>query len=101
MKISELVREWESSATGRMSATRYTIPLDVESAARLAALTEMYPKRSTEELLGELVGAALEGAPSCNGWTYWHFKREGKMIPIDLLRQQIRAELAGEVARPN
>ncbi|MFI8739319.1 pilin assembly protein [Stutzerimonas zhaodongensis] len=61
MKISELVREWESSATGRMSTVQYTIPLDVESAARLAALAEMYPKRSTEELLGELVGAALEG----------------------------------------
>jgi len=60
MKISELVREWESSATGRMSSTQYSIPLDVESAARLAALAEMYPKRSTEELLGELVGAALE-----------------------------------------
>ena len=39
------------------------------------------------------VGAALEGAPSCNGWTYWHFRREGRLIPIDLLRQQIRAEL--------
>ncbi|MFB2530641.1 site-specific DNA-methyltransferase [Paracoccus sp. p3-h83] len=39
------------------------------------------------------VGAQLEGAPSCNGWTYWHYKREGKMIPIDLLRQQIRAEM--------
>ena len=39
------------------------------------------------------VGAALEGAPSCNGWTYWHFRREGQMIPIDLLRQQIRAEM--------
>ena len=39
------------------------------------------------------VGAALEGAPSCNGWTYWHFKRDGNMIPIDLLRQQIRAEM--------
>lgn len=38
------------------------------------------------------VGAALEGAPSCNGWTYWHFKRDGQMIPIDILRQQIRAE---------
>ncbi|MCF3973393.1 site-specific DNA-methyltransferase [Paracoccus salsus] len=47
------------------------------------------------------VGAALEGAPSCNGWTYWHFRREGKMIPIDILRQQIRAEMAGEVSRPN
>ncbi len=39
------------------------------------------------------VGAALEHAPSCNGWTYWHFKRDGKTVPIDLLRQQIRAEL--------
>ncbi len=39
------------------------------------------------------VGAAFEGAPSCNGWTYWHFRRDGKLIPIDLLRQQIRAEM--------
>ncbi|MEX5728067.1 modification methylase [Rhodovulum iodosum] len=44
------------------------------------------------------VGAALEGAPSCNGWTYWHFKRDGKTVPIDILRQQIRAEMAD---RPN
>lgn len=39
------------------------------------------------------VGAALEGAPSCNGWTYWNFKRDGKQVPIDVLRQQIRAEM--------
>jgi modification methylase len=39
------------------------------------------------------VGAALEGAPSCNGWTYWSYKRDGKNIPIDTLRQQIRAEM--------
>lgn len=39
------------------------------------------------------VGAALEGAPSCNGWTYWHFKREGKPVSIDVLRQQIRSEM--------
>ncbi len=44
------------------------------------------------------VGAALEGAPSCNGWTYWHYKRDGKSVPIDLLRQQIRAEMS---ERPN
>jgi modification methylase len=40
------------------------------------------------------VGAELEGAPSCNGWTYWHFKRDGQMVSIDVLRQQIRAEMA-------
>ena len=39
------------------------------------------------------VGAALEHAPSCNGWTYWHYKRDGKMVSIDVLRQQIRAEM--------
>ena len=48
------------------------------------------------------VGATLECAPSCNGWTYWHYKREGKMIPIDLLRQQIRAEMdIVPAVRPN
>ena len=40
------------------------------------------------------VGALLEGAPSCNGWTYWHVKRDGVPVPIDVLRQQIRAEMA-------
>lgn len=45
------------------------------------------------------VGAHLEGAPSCNGWTYWHFKRDGKLVSIDILRQQIRAEM--DDARPN
>jgi modification methylase len=39
------------------------------------------------------VGAALEGAPSCNGWTYWCYKKEGKTVLIDVLRQQIRAEM--------
>lgn len=60
MKIRELVRHWEHTAKGRMARNHYSIPLDVESAARLAALHEMYPRRSVEELLGELVGAALE-----------------------------------------
>ena len=39
------------------------------------------------------VGAALEGAPSCNGWIYWHVEIDGKRVPIDLLRQQIRGEM--------
>jgi modification methylase len=47
------------------------------------------------------VGAAMEGAPSCNGWTYWHFKRDGKMVSIDILRQQIRAEMEADTRLPN
>ncbi len=40
------------------------------------------------------VGAAVQGAPSCNGWTFWMTDRYGKPTPIDLLRQRLRAELA-------
>ncbi|MGN7438516.1 MAG: site-specific DNA-methyltransferase [Alcanivorax sp.] len=39
------------------------------------------------------VGAALQDAPSCNGWTFWHFRQGKKSLPIDHLRTQIRAEL--------
>lgn len=60
MKIRDLVNEWEHSAKGRLSKATYYIPLDLESAARLAALCEMYPRRRSEELLGELVGVALQ-----------------------------------------
>lgn len=38
------------------------------------------------------VGAALQGAPSCNGWTYWHVKQGKSYVPIDALRQKIRSE---------
>ncbi len=50
----------------------------------------------SDEIKGSIhqVGAALEGAPSCNGWTYWTFRRDGKAIPIDVLRQQIRSEMS-------
>lgn len=39
------------------------------------------------------VGAEIQGAPSCNGWTFWHFNKEGRMAPIDELRQEIIAGL--------
>ena len=32
------------------------------------------------------VGAALQNAPSCNGWTFWHFERDGALLPLDTLR---------------
>ena len=32
------------------------------------------------------VGAAVQNAPSCNGWTFWHFEREGALVPLETLR---------------
>ncbi len=33
------------------------------------------------------VGATLQNAPSCNGWTFWHYEAENGLKPIDALRQ--------------
>jgi hypothetical protein len=60
MKIRELIPHWERNGKGRLSDTPYQIRLELEAAARLDALQEMYPKHHIEELLGELIGAALE-----------------------------------------
>lgn len=34
------------------------------------------------------LGAKVQGAPSCNGWTFWHCEHEGEVKPIDALRQR-------------
>jgi modification methylase len=40
------------------------------------------------------LGAMMENAPACNGWTYWRFKTDRGLASIDLLRAQVRAEMA-------
>ena len=37
------------------------------------------------------VGAAVQGAPSCNGWTFWHVEEDGALLPLDTLRQRYLA----------
>lgn len=48
------------------------------------------------ELVGSIhkVAAQALGATSCNGWTFWRTHRDGRMVPIDHLRQEIRAQYA-------
>jgi modification methylase len=40
------------------------------------------------------VGALVQGAPACNGWQFWCVRFEGKLVPIDVLRQKLRAEIS-------
>jgi modification methylase len=40
------------------------------------------------------VGAALQDAPSCNGWTFWHVEQSGTLQPLDALRQLHLASVA-------
>ena len=39
------------------------------------------------------MGAHVQGLDACNGWTFWQFELNGSLVPIDVLRQQLRAEM--------
>lgn len=45
------------------------------------------------------LGALVQGKAACNGWTFWHYEAEGKLKPIDALREQAKRQL-GLVKRP-
>jgi modification methylase len=34
------------------------------------------------------MGAAVQNAPSCNGWLFWHFQRDSAWLAIDVLRAE-------------
>ncbi len=39
------------------------------------------------------LGALVQGRAACNGWTYWHFETQGKLQPIDVLRERAKHQL--------
>ncbi|MCB9959262.1 MAG: site-specific DNA-methyltransferase [Rhodospirillaceae bacterium] len=65
-------------------------------AARVRADGTLIAESSAGRHMGSIhqVGAALMGAPSCNGWTFWQYEvQHGAWRPIDELRQRLRADL--------
>ena len=40
------------------------------------------------------IGAHVQGAMACNGWTFWHYEADGALKPIDALRAEARQKLA-------
>ncbi|MGI8841586.1 MAG: site-specific DNA-methyltransferase [Caulobacteraceae bacterium] len=40
------------------------------------------------------MGAIAASQGACNGWTYWHFRTDKGLAPIDVLRAKVRAEMA-------
>ena len=63
--------------------------------AKIGADGNLIVKDGKNKFRGSIhkVGAAIQDAPSCNGWTYWHYKEDGKYQPIDQLRQKVRDQI--------
>ena len=60
MDIRSLLEEWNQSGAARRTAREYRLRLPVHDAARIAALADMYPRKTEEELLAELLSVALD-----------------------------------------
>jgi hypothetical protein len=58
--FKQLLDSWRAGAAARRTATSYRVRLPVDDAARLGALAEMFPGRTPEQLITELLGAALQ-----------------------------------------
>jgi hypothetical protein len=60
VSFKELLDSWRQSAAAPRTATTYAVRLTVDDAAQLAALAQMFPGRSTEQLISELLTVALK-----------------------------------------
>lgn len=60
MKIRELVRYWDKHARGRLTDDVYTVALSQNSEVYLAKLQQLYPLKTREELIRDLVSTALD-----------------------------------------
>jgi modification methylase len=67
----------------------------VDPARRYAARVRADGTLACKDATGSIhqIAARVQGLPACNGWTYWHYDVKGALKPIDVLRQQIRAEM--------
>jgi hypothetical protein len=60
VSFKELLDSWRAGAAAPRTVKTYAVRLPVDDAARLGALADMFPGRTPEQLITELLGAALK-----------------------------------------
>jgi hypothetical protein len=60
MEPKDLVKVWEAPDNSQLTPKQISIRLPLHVAAKIAALSELYPRRSKTELIGDLLATALD-----------------------------------------
>ena len=60
MKVTDLVKNWEADSKPEARNNDYYLRVPLEDAARVAALSELFPGRSENEILNDMISAALD-----------------------------------------
>ncbi|SFG30399.1 modification methylase [Novosphingobium sp. CF614] len=78
-------------AFGTLVETGWIAPgtLVMDKKRRFAATVRADGSLAADGASGSIhgLGAQVQGAPSCNGWTFWHMEHEGEIKPLDAIRQ--------------
>ncbi len=65
MRFKALLDSWQDAAGGPHTVQQYAVRLPVDDAARLHALADIFPSRTPEQLITELLGVALQEVAAC------------------------------------
>lgn len=60
MNVRELMSSWESASHHNHGEEPYQIRLPLKDAARIEALTGLYPGLTRDEIISQLIGVALD-----------------------------------------
>jgi hypothetical protein len=60
VSFKKLLENWRETAAAPRTVTEFAVRLPVDDAAQLQALMEMFPGRTTEQLITDLLGVALQ-----------------------------------------
>lgn len=60
MQMKQLLAQWQSTAGAPRTQAAYTVRLPVFDAAKIAALADLFPGRSEEQILTDLLSVALD-----------------------------------------
>jgi modification methylase len=73
-------------------ARRYQARVRADGSLKASDSDNSMTGSSTGSMTGSIhqVGAHVQGAQACNGWTFWHVRDGKKLVPIDELRTKIR-----------
>ncbi|TNC81223.1 MAG: hypothetical protein C9356_10170 [Oleiphilus sp.] len=60
MKIKALINCWQAQSEGPLHGEAFNVHLPISAAAKVYALSEMFPERNPQQIISELLSAALD-----------------------------------------
>ena len=100
MKNSELLKVWALPDNSRVTSKQLSFRLPVHVAAKISALSDLFPNKTRTEIIGDLLTSALEkieySFPSHKGEYFGMDDEQGNRLYLDIGKGKSFIELANK-----